>query len=122
MCIRDSDKTDYEGVALFADWVNASTGCWQLDATYDGYEEEQWSRHVVDGLTRQWPKVVAILDKINQMAEWLEEDTHYRFRELLAVILDRKDLIISKEQLLLPLDENAQVIVAGKEVTADGTD
>ncbi len=117
---RMLDKTDYEGVAAFADWVNAETGCWQLDATHENYEGEQWRRDIVDGLTIQWPQVVSIQDKIQNIALWLEEDIHYRFRELLAFMLDRKDIIIPKEQLPFPLDENGQVIV--KEVKADGND
>jgi len=115
---RMLDKSDYEGVAAFGDWVNANTGCWQLDANYADYEGEHWSRHVVDQLTRQWPRVVDIQNKISEMAEWLEEDIHYNFRTLLSFMLDRKDLIIPKEQLPFPLGENGQVIE--KEVIADG--
>ncbi len=115
---RMLDSSPYEGVAAFADWVNASTGCWQLDCSYTDYEGEGWSHDVVDVLTEQWPKVVDIQDKIQKMAEWLEEDERHNFEELLARILNRKDFIIPREQLAFPLDENGQVI--RKEVTADG--
>jgi hypothetical protein len=115
---RMLDGSPYEGVAAFADWVNASTGCWQLDCSYVDYEGESWSHDVVDVLTEQWPKVVNIQDKIQKMAEWLEEDERHNFEELLARILNRKDFIIPREQLAFPLDENGQVI--RKEVTADG--
>lgn len=115
---RMLDNTDYEELIAFGDWVNANTGCLQLDATYDEYEGEQWIRHVVDQLTTQWPQVVDIQNRIQNMAEWLEEDIRYNFRTLLAFMLDRKDLIVPKEQLAFPLDENGQVI--REEVMANG--
>jgi len=114
------DKTEYSGVATFADWIHANTGCWVLDATYEEYSGEPWHRDTVEVLTEQWPKVVSIQKKIQETIAWLEEDTRNNFTELLACILNRKDLIVPKEQLALPLDENAQVI--RKEVTADGRD
>jgi len=112
------DETQYAGVAAFADWICKDTGCWVLDASYDEYEGETWSHDVIDVLTEQWPRVVSIQDKIQGIAEWLEEDIKRNFTELLAYILNRKDLIIPREQLPFPLDENGQVI--RKEVMADG--
>lgn len=105
---RMLDGTQYEGAALFADWVYGNTGFWQLDATYDGYEGEPWDKESVETLARQWPRVVDIQNKITAMYVMLEEDTNYNYRNLLYAITDRKDLIIPKEQLALPLFENAE--------------
>lgn len=115
---RMLDKTDYEGVALFADWVHANTGCRQLDANYEEYGEEAWTHEVVDTLTAQWPRVRTIQDTIHDMYERLETDIHHNLRELLSFMLGRKDLIIPKEQIPLPLDDKGHVIV--KEVPTDG--
>ena len=101
---RMLDETDYKGIAAFAEWVNCETGCWQLDATYEGYEGEEWSRRVVDELTIQWPQVVAIQDDIQNMTAWLEEDIRGNFATVLAILQDEKPFIVPKEQLAFPLD------------------
>ncbi len=111
-------KSDLSGVADFADWLHADTGCWQLDASFENYEGEVWSRHVVDQLTIQWPRVNDIQDNIGRVSEWLEEDPCSRFKELLNLLLDKRVAIIPKEQLPFPLDETGQFIE--KEVTTDG--
>lgn len=98
------DETDYKGITAFAEWVNYDTGCWLLDATYDSYEGEEWSRRVVDGLTLQWPRVVAIQDAIQNMSVWLEEDIRANFAAVLALLQDKKPFIVPKEQIPFPLD------------------
>ena len=115
---RMLDETNYKGIAAFADWVNSETGCWLLDATYDNYEGEEWSRRVVDGLTIQWPQVVAIQDDIQNISAWLEEDLPRNFAVVLALLQDDKPFIVPKEQLAFSLDENGEVIE--KEVTLEG--
>lgn len=114
---RMLDGSDFAGVAAFADWVHCETGLWQLDATYDEYEGESWDRSIVNNLTVQRPQVIEHQDKIQRMSEWLEEDIHNRFQELLSHMLDRKEIFIPKEQLPFPLDESGQVV--SKEVLAD---
>ena len=104
-----TDGTNYEGCGEFADWICSSTECMQLNATYDGYAEESWERGLVDDLTQQWPKVRQIQAKINHLTDWLDADLRTNFRELMVFLLKRKDMIVPKEQLPLPLDENGQV-------------
>ena len=103
-----TDGTNFEGCGEFADWICSCTECWQLDATYDGYEEEMWKRDVVEGLTEQWPRVRQIQEKIMHLTDWLEDDPRTNFRELMTFLLSRKDMIVPKEQLPLPLDEKGQ--------------
>lgn len=98
------DETDYKGITAFAEWVTSATGCWQLDATYENYEGEEWSRRVVDELTRQWPQVLAIQDDIQNMSEWLEESLRDNFAKVLALLQEKKPFIVPKEQLAFPLD------------------
>lgn len=99
------DGTQYEGVTAVADWLYSNTECWQLDANYEDYSMEFWSTYVVDNLTLQWPKVLELQEKMAKTYEWLEEDIHYNFRELLCVVLDldEKPFVVPKEQMRLPL-------------------
>ena len=78
-----------------------------LDASYeDGYYDEPWDWSTVGALTEQWPRVVDIQNKIQNMSTWLEEDIHYNFDKLLSAVLDRKRALVPKEQLPLPLLNN----------------
>jgi len=99
------DDTKYAGVATFADWVNAETGCLQLDANYEDYGPEDWSRRVIGDLTEQYPRIGEIWDKIFNIATWLEEDLNRNFREFIYYMTDNEDaFIVPKEQIPLPLD------------------
>ena len=101
----------WEGIVAFSDWVNASTNTLLLDTPYDGFEdfygEEadflNWSVDTVDNLTVEWPQVEIIQEKILKASEWLENDTNYRFRLLMSVLTENKELVIPKEQLSLPI-------------------
>jgi len=100
---RMLDGTEMEAAAHFADWVHARTGCLLLDTTPSELEtgEGNISWEYADDLTEQWPEVVDIQDKIRTLSIWLEEDQHDRFRQLLALMLDRPNLVVPKEQLVL---------------------
>jgi hypothetical protein len=94
---RVTDGTKYDGVGEFADWVCSQTGCVVLDNNYgdvDWNTDEMdptfsWSQRNVDMLTRDWPKVKEIRQKIDHIVEWLEADPPMRFRELLDFILPK---------------------------------
>jgi hypothetical protein len=107
---RILDHTDYAGVADFADWVHSETGCMILDASRTDYDGEIWRRDLVDEITEQQTRVQELWAKIHDLCDRLEEDIHGRFRELLSVLLERKDLVIPKEQLPFPIDEDGQVV------------
>ena len=89
-----TDGTQYDGVGIFADWVCSQTGCIILDHSYadceymEGMAEPifQWSQFNVDQLTKEWPKVKEIREKIDRVVEWLEADPIIRFRELLEFL------------------------------------
>ncbi len=101
------DDSTYPGVIAFADWIHQNTGCWQLDANYSEYQEEMWSRRVVDGLTEQWPLVVELQDKMFKTYLWLEEDLHLNFSKLMAIMTGDPEVELNhvpKNQMKLPLD------------------
>ena len=111
---RMLDGTEYEGCVAFADWVHNNTDCWQLDANHTDYGPEFWSRDIVDGLTRQWPTVMDLQDKMHRMFEWLEEDVHHNFSKLLSTIrgteYEEVPVAVAKEQIPFPLDDDGQVM------------
>jgi len=91
-----TDKTPYDGVGDFADWVCSQTGCVILDASYEGCEyldgssgpTFKWTRGNVDRLTEEWPKVREIRRKIDHLVQWLEANQSNHFQELLQFLLD----------------------------------
>jgi len=115
---RTFDGSKYEGVCAFADWIHSCTGCWLLDADYENYGPEAWSRGVVDGLTEQWAEVTDLQDKMHRMYGLLEEDRYHNFTKLLAMLRGVEYEAIPKEQIPFPLDEEGQVI--RKEVIPSG--
>lgn len=113
---RMFDDSKYPGVVAFADWIHQNTGCWQLDANYSEYGEEEWSTRVVDGLTQQWPEVIDLQGKMDHMFAWLEEDMHHNFSKVLATMLGREridEVYVPKEQMPFPLDEEGQIVRKG---------
>ncbi|MBA7707572.1 hypothetical protein ES703_116447 [subsurface metagenome] len=101
-----TDGTEFEGLGDFADWVLSGTGLYHLDAQGESLEmgeQIEWDPETVDGLTNDWRESEEILDKVHQLALLLEEDSEKSFRRLLALLLDRPDLIIPKEQMYLAI-------------------
>lgn len=101
------DGTEFEGLGEFADWVWGNTGCYHLDAQGESRETGEhfeWEPGTVEDMTSDWKASCEILDKIHKVALLLEDDMERTFRKLMALLLDRQELIIAKEQLPLPLD------------------
>ncbi len=97
------DKTQYEGLAHFADWLHADTGVWKLDVNYeDNPEGPYWEEDTVEELVRQEPIKNDIQEKILKLESWLHEDIRSRFAELVNAIMGKP---IPKEQLNLPMEE-----------------
>jgi hypothetical protein len=92
---RITDGTKYDGVGAFADWACSDTGCVVLDSSYENCDYEEgsgeptflWTKHNVDILTSEWPKVQEIRGKIDRMVEWLEAEPIGHFREILEFLL-----------------------------------
>ena len=74
---RLTDGNIYDGAGAFADWACSSTGCVVMDSSYENCDYEEgsgeptflWTKHNVDILTEQWPKVQEIRGKIDHLVE-----------------------------------------------------
>ena len=102
-----TDNTEFDGLGLFADWVNRNTGCIHLDTMGESLEMgglPAWDADTVDEMTSDWHRATEILDRIHRVALLLEQDPERTFRKLVALLTDNKDMIIPKEQLPLPID------------------
>jgi hypothetical protein len=103
---RMTDGTKYDGVGAFADWACSSTGCVVLDSSYENCDYEEgsgeptflWTKHNVDILTEQWPKVQEIRGEIDHLVEWLEADSIGHFRELLDFLLKAEPVKTKKKK------------------------
>ena len=100
-----TDGTRYDGAGAFADWACSSTGCVVLDSSYENCDYEEgsgeptfrWTKHNVDILTEQWPKVQEIRGKIDHLVEWLEAEPIGHFTELLDFLLKTKHINTKKK-------------------------
>ena len=103
---RMTDGTKYDGVGAFADWACSSTGCVVLDSSYENCDYEEgsgeptflWTKHNVDILTEQWPKVQEIRGEIDNLVEWLEADSIGHFRELFDFLMKAEPVKTKKKK------------------------
>ena len=103
---RMTDGTNYDGVGAFADWACSLTGCVVLDSSYENCDYEEgsgeptflWTKHNVDILTSEWPKVQEIRGKIDRLVEWLERDPIGHFGELLDFLLKTEPVKTKKRR------------------------
>ena len=85
--------TRFEGAAQAVGWVWAETGnlfldnCYE-DGAFDGFADP-WDDEVIAEGTEEWRRARAVLDPVNGLAEWLEEDLPARFAEMLEFVLGR---------------------------------
>lgn len=103
---RMTADTEFEGLGDFADWVQGSTGLYHLDAQGESLEmgeQIDWSPEAVNDLTNDWHESSDLLDRIHRLAVLLEQDPERTFRKLLALLLERQELVIPEEQLPLAL-------------------
>ena len=85
--------TRFEGASQAASWVWAETGnlfldCNYDDGMYDGFVDP-WDDEVIAEGTEEWRKAKAIIESVNGLADWLEDDLPARFAEMLDFILER---------------------------------
>jgi hypothetical protein len=92
-----TDGTIYDGVGIFADWALSQTGCMMMDSNYENanYNEGdmepifEWTKHNVDILTADYPKLTLIREKMDHIVKWLEEDQQSRFTGLLRLCIEK---------------------------------
>ena len=87
------EGTRFEGASQAASWVWAETGNFFLDSCYDDgmYDgfADPWDDEVIAEGTEEWRKARAIIESVNGLADWLEDDLPARFAEMLDFILER---------------------------------
>ena len=85
--------TRFEGAAQAASWVFAETGNFFLDNCYedgsfDGFCDP-WDDDIIAEGAEEWRKAKALMDPVDKLADWLEDDLPGRFAEMLDFILHR---------------------------------
>ena len=85
--------TRFEGAAQAASWVFAETGNFFLDNCFeDGSFAgfcDPWDDDIIAEGTEEWRKAEALMDSVDSLADWLEEDLPGRFAEMLDFVLPR---------------------------------
>ena len=85
--------TRFEGAAGAGAWVWAQTGRFFLDYSYeDGFYDgfaDAWEDEIIAEATREWAEANAILDSVDRLVDWLEEDLPGRFAEMVDFVLAR---------------------------------
>ena len=99
---RALEGTRFEGAAKGASWVWGETGSYYLDCTCDdgSYEGfcDPWDDDIIKPSSEQWGKANKLLEEVDKMVDWLEEDLATRFAELLDFVLQRLPEIEEEEE------------------------
>ena len=85
--------TPMEAAHLAGRWIYGMTGTFFLDASipedeFNGYSD-LWDDEIIECGTQEWQKAKEILDQVEQLTIWLEEDLPQRFGQMLDLILER---------------------------------
>lgn len=116
------DGSPYAAAAEFADWLWGETGSAFLDLDDEiEVSDADWSHENVVELATQWQGAEAILDRIDQLASWLECDLPAHFSQLLEAVLGR-DAHLNYERMrkhyaceiteagLVPIDHDSDIV------------
>ena len=85
--------TRFEGAAGAGAWSGlrpagfSSTYSYE-DGFYDGFADA-WEDEIIAEATREWAEANAILDSVDRLVDWLEEDLPGRFAEMVDFVLAR---------------------------------
>ena len=84
--------THLEAAHLAGRWIYGMTGTFFLDESFpeefNGYSD-LWDDEIIEYGTQEWQKAKEILDRVEQLTTWLEEDLPERFGQMLDLILER---------------------------------
>lgn len=84
---RRLDGGPFAAAADFACWFRSETGLACLDLGEDDDYPVPWTRDNVDTLAEEWPRAKALLDRVGELAMWLEEAPADRFPDLVDALL-----------------------------------
>jgi hypothetical protein len=92
--------TTYAAAADFAAWAWGEVGSVFLDLDDDiEVSDADWTPEVITELTAQWRTAAAVLDRIDALAAWLEQDPPAHFAQLLDAAHGRDGhLTVEQEQ------------------------
>ena len=87
--------TRFEGAVQATSWVWAESGnmfldCAYEDGMYDGFADP-WEDELIEQGTQEWRRAKALMDSVDRLVDWLEDDLPGRFAEMLDDILGRLD-------------------------------
>ncbi len=89
--------TPLEAAPLAGKWVYGRTGTFFLDEYFPDDDSckysDPWDADIIEYARQEWSKAKAILDRIERLAAWLEEDLPERFAQMLDFILERLERI-----------------------------
>lgn len=77
----------FAAAADFALWFRAATDLACLDLSEDDDYPVPWTRDNVDTLVVEWPRAQALLERVCELAAWLEDAPADRFATLLDALL-----------------------------------
>lgn len=77
----------FAAAADFALWFRARTELTCLDLSEDDDYPVPWTRHNVDVLAGEWPRAHALLERVGELAAWLEDKPTDHFAVLLDALL-----------------------------------
>lgn len=88
---RVTEGTRFAAMGPHARWLWNSTDNFFLDFSYsDGVEfDDPWDRDVVENATRIWREASGLIDQVEALGSWLEQDMPVRFADMLDYILSR---------------------------------
>ena len=83
--------TPFETVASLCAYAYNYTGNMFMDINYeDGMNYTyRWDREIVDAATEEWSSAREILQRIDKLTAWLEEDIHTRANEMTRFVIQR---------------------------------
>ena len=88
-------ETRFEAATQVATWVCGETGNFFLDYSfedemYNGFADP-WEDELIEQGTQEWRSAKVLMDSVDRLVDWLEDDLPARFAEMLDFILGRLD-------------------------------
>jgi hypothetical protein len=87
--------TKYSALETWGKMISLDTGNLLLDTTQEdlysgGYNLPDWDRDEVEGFMKEWKDADKLDEQVNNLVEWLEQDTPAHFKEFLEFLLERR--------------------------------
>ena len=116
--------THLEAAHLAGMWFQGTTGTFFLDNFIDqdefsGYSDP-WEEDNIEYATTEWRKAKDILDQIEKLTAWLEEDLPERFEQMLELILGRLEEIPENSSEENSSEENSSEENSSEENSTEG--